>query len=193
MTDNSGENVKPPLSRLARLDKHLFAFESLLNFIGGIIIFALIALTIINVLGRWMFDYPISGYIDWIEQSMAFFAFLGIAYCQRQGAHIRMDIVVKKLKRRWLWFSEFLTSTIMLLVTLILVYGSSLHALRAFELGDSSMDIELPTWPAKMIVPIALSFLALRLCLQMFGYARLFWSPNSKPVGIPKPTVSIKE
>jgi TRAP-type C4-dicarboxylate transport system permease small subunit len=162
-----------------------FAFESLLNLIGGIVIFLLIILATVNVLGRWLFSLPISGYIDWVEQAMAFIALLGIAYTQREGVHIRMDILVGHLHGRWLWFTELLSVVLMLAVTLILVAGSYLHFWRAYQIGDSSLDINLPTWPAKLVVPIALSVLALRLVLHIWGYLRAIWQGGEQPVAVP--------
>jgi len=170
---------------LSKLDRLLFRLETPLNLLGGVIIFALVFLATVNVLGRWLFDLPISGYIDWVEQSMAFFAFLGIAYTQRLGGHIRMDILISHLRGRWLWFSEFLSTLVMFLLTLALVYGSYLHFYRAWEIGDSSLDIDLPTWPAKLVVPVALGFLALRLLLQLWGYLRAIRTGSDTPVAVP--------
>jgi TRAP-type mannitol/chloroaromatic compound transport system permease small subunit len=128
---------------------------------------------------------PVDGYVDWVEQAMAFIAFLGIAYTQRQGAHIRMDIIVGQLRGRLLWFSELLSSVLMLSVTLALVYGSYLHFWRAYDLGDSSLDINLPTWPAKFVVTFALTLLALRLLVQLWGFARALRSNEARPVAVP--------
>ena len=36
--------------------------------------------------------------------------------------------------------------------------------------GDSTIDINLPTWPVKLIVPIMFGFLLTRLLLQIWGY-----------------------
>ena len=60
-------------SVLSRIDRAFFKLESLLTLIGGIVIFLLVFLATANVLGRWIFSWPISGYIDWVEQAMAFF------------------------------------------------------------------------------------------------------------------------
>jgi len=173
------------ITLLEKLDRIFFKLETSLNMLGGIVIFLIVFLTATNVLGRWVFDTPVTGYIDWVEQSMAFFAFLGLAYCQRQGAHIRMDIVINHLKKKMQWFMEIISLSFMLVISVILIYGSSLHALRAYNLGDSSMDIGLVTWPAKMIVPFALSVLVIRLILQLWAYSRLLFSSNALPVGIP--------
>ena len=172
-------------SRLSHLDRLYYRLESALNLVGGIVIFLLVFLATANVLGRWIFTLPISGYIDWVEQAMAFFAFLGIAYTQRDGGHIRMDMLVGNIRGRWLWFVELISTFFMLLITLVLIYGSWLHFLRAYQIGDSSLDINLPTWPAKLVVPVALSVLSLRLMLQLWGYARALKNGGDNPVAVP--------
>lgn len=176
LTDNSA---------LSKADQLYFKLESFFTLIGGIIIFLLVFLAVTNILGRWIFNVPVDGYIDWVEQTMTFFAFLGIAYTQRQGGHIRMDIIVGALKGRVLWFAELVSTTLMLLLTLVLIYGSYLHFLRAYTIGDTSFDINLPTWPAKLVVPVALTVLALRLMLQIWGYFRALKSGELKPVAVP--------
>ncbi|MBW9256740.1 MAG: TRAP transporter small permease [Candidatus Thiodiazotropha sp. (ex. Lucinisca nassula)] len=184
-------------SRLSLADRLFFKLESLLNLIGGITIILLVILATINVLGRWLFSMPIDGYVDWVEQTMAFIAFLGIAYTKRLGGHIRMDILIGQLHGRLLWFAELVSVVLMLLVTLVLIYGSYLHFWRAYDIGDSSLDINLPTWPAKLVVPFALSVLALRLILQIWGYARAFKEGGEQPIAVPlienAATVAAKE
>jgi len=172
-------------SSLSRLDRLYFRLESLMNLLGGIIILALVLLATVNVLGRWFFSEPVNGYIDWVEQVMSAIAFLGIAYTQRLGEHIRMDIVISRLRGRWIWISELLSTSLMLFLSLVLAYGSYLHFQRAWELGDSSLDIDLPTWPAKLVVPVALGFLSLRLLLQLWGYTRALRNDSSSPVAVP--------
>jgi len=116
---------------------------------------------------------------------MAFFAFLGIAFTQREGGHIRMDMLVGHIHGRPLWVTELISTILMLMITLILIYGSFLHFLRAYQIGDSSLDINLPTWPAKLVVPVALTVLALRLLLQVWGYARAIKEGGDEPVAVP--------
>ncbi|QTN43367.1 TRAP transporter small permease subunit [Marinobacter salsuginis] len=172
-------------STLSRLDRLFFRLESLLTLAGGFAIFLLVLLATVNILGRWIFSSPISGYVDWVEQAMAFIAFLGIAYTQRMGGHIRMDILVGKFRGRYLWFTELVTTLLMLAVTSVLIYGSYMHFWRAYTIGDSSLDINLPTWPAKLVVPIALTILAMRLLLQLWGYMRALKQGGDKPVAVP--------
>lgn len=172
-------------SLLSKTDRYFFKVESLFNLMGGLVIFAVVILAVLNILGRKLFDMPVSGYIDWTEQSMAFFAFFGIAYCQRLGGHIRMDIFIGMLKGRALWFVEMLSTSLMLVITVLLVIGSYQHFLRAWTNGDSSFDIDLPTWPSKLVVSVMLSLLALRLLLNIWGYFIAFKQGAVRPVAVP--------
>ncbi len=182
---SSSSTVLEDESLLSRLDRTYFKLESMLNLIGGLVIFLIVLLAVANILGRKLFDLPVSGYIDWTEQAMAFFAFFGIAYCQRLGGHIRMDILVGSLRGRALWFFELISTILMLSIVVVLVYGSYFHFLRAWTNGDSSFDIDLPTWPAKLVVPVMLTLLALRLLLNVWGYTLALIHGGDKPVAVP--------
>lgn len=148
-------------------------------------------LAVTSVGGRNFFNHPIPGYVDWIEQAMPLIAFIGISYCQRLGGHIRMDILIGLLKGRSLWIAEFIGTLLIMVLILLLVWGSWAHFERSFDWSapywsrDSSLDIRLPLWPAKLLVPMAFSVLFLRLVLQVWGYARAIISGTLQPVAVP--------
>jgi len=112
-------------------------------------------------------------------------SFLAVSAMQRVGGHIRMELVVRKLDGRTLWFVELMGTLIALFIIVVLLYYSSTALVRAFELGDSTIDRELPTWPSKLWVPVAFSVLILRLVVQTFGYFRLLITPDAPPIGVP--------
>ena len=120
-------------SKLSRFDRVFFQVESTLNVASGFVILALVCLAATNVIGRKLLNAPLPGFIDWVEQFMAVFAFVGIAYCQREGGHIRMDLALGRLKGRSLWFSELLTTLLILLLVTALGYGSWHHFLRSLR------------------------------------------------------------
>ncbi|MEL6785192.1 MAG: TRAP transporter small permease, partial [Pseudomonadota bacterium] len=148
-------------------------------------------LAVVSVTGRNFFNAPLPGYVDWIEQAMPVIALTGVAYVQRLGGHIRMDLFVGMAKGRVLWVVEFITVALMLMVTLLLLWGSFSHFGRSFDFAaplwsrDSSMDIAIPLWPAKLIVPIAFFVLALRFVLQLWAYGRAIATGSEHPVAVP--------
>lgn len=174
-----------PTSRVGRFDLWYGRFEAALNFIAGVSIFLLMLIGVGQIVGRQVFGAPIYGYIDYIEQATAIFAFLGVAYCQRLGTHIRMEFLLTLLPRRWLWRVEAFATLVALVIIGALIYASWFNFQRAWELGDSTMDIRLPVWPGKLMVPFALSTLWLRLALQLAGYLRLALRPEAAPEGVP--------
>ena len=171
--------------RLDRADRALGLIENGLNLCAGALIFALMLLGVAQIVLRTVFDAPIFGYIDIVEVSMVGFAVLSIAFVQRVGAHVRMEILVARLKGRWLWLTELAGTALAAFIVGVLIPYSWRHFGRAFDFGDSTIDIELATWPAKLVVPLALSVLLIRLLVQLAGYWRLLLHPSLEPVAVP--------
>lgn len=183
--------VLPDDSLLSKIDRRLYRIEGVLALMSGIAVFSLVLLAVVSVGGRNLFNQPLPGYVDWIEQAMPLIAFMGIAYTQRDGGHIRMDMLVGALKGRPLYLVELITTLAMLILMILMVWGTWSHFQRSFDFGaplwsrDSSMDISLPLWPAKLLAPVAFSVLCLRLCLQIWAYGRAFIRNEERPVAVP--------
>ncbi len=178
-------------SLLSRLDRALLKVETMFAFFSGLAAFSLMFLAVYSVGGREFFANPMLGYVDWIELLMPLIAIMGVAYVQRNGVHIRMDIIVGQFSGRLLWAIEFIMILLMLLVILALVWGSWAHFDRSFDMSkplwsrDSTIDVGLPIWPSKLIVPVAFAVLSLRLLLQAVGYGRAFVLGLDRPVAVP--------
>ena len=166
-------------------DRWLSKLEDLFALLAAISIFVLMLLGIAQVLGRQLFSMPISGYIDLVELSMATFAFMAVAYCQRLSGHVRMDLFVRMAQGRARWLMEFFSTVLPLLLIGVLIYYSWDHFMRAYTSGDSTIDMEYPVWPSKLLVPLSFGLLFLRLLLQSIGYWRLLLNPDASPVLVP--------
>jgi C4-dicarboxylate transporter, DctQ subunit len=173
----------PQWLRLA--DAGLSHVEDSLNLIAALAVFFLMFVGVAQIIGRTVFDFAIYGYIDWMEQASSLFAFLGIAYAQRLGSHIGMDLTMG-WRPSIRWKIELFGVAVAIAIITVLIYASFTNFLRAWSIGDSTMDIRLPTWPAKLMVPLALSVLWLRLSLQICGYLRMIAHPDAQPVAVPK-------
>ena len=170
---------------LARADAQLFKMESFFNLTSAMLILFLMLLAVVQVVGRKFFNFPIPGYVDWVEMAMAIFCFLSIAYTQKLGGHVRMELFIGRFSGRLLWGLEIIgTLVAMWIIAVLAVYGWD-HFVRAWVIGDSSIDIQIPIWPGKLIVVIAFISLELRLLVQLFGFMRLYVHPDAEPIGIP--------
>ena len=169
---------------LGTIDRGLFRVEQGFALLAAACVFALMMIAVFQIAARKFFNAPLFGYIDMVEIAMATFAFLGISYAERLGAHIRMEILIGMLKGRALWLAEFVGIALSLFVIGVLVYYGYQHALRAYYSGDSTIDAGYLWWPSKMMVPLAFSLLWLRLLFSLFCYARLLLNPDAQPIGI---------
>ncbi len=187
----SASKILEDESLLSRLDRLFIKLERIFALLSGLAVFSLMFLAVYSVTGRKFFNSPLAGYVDWIEQIMPLIAVMGISWVQREGGHIRMDLLVGRLKGRALWAAELISVLLILLLMVCLVYGSWSHFGRSFDFSspmwsrDSSIDIGLPIWPAKLLVPIAFSTICLRLLLQVWAYGCAFVRNSETPVAVP--------
>ena len=178
-------------SLLSRLDRGLVPVERVMALLSGLAAFSLMFLAVYSVGGREFFESPLMGYVDLIEALMPLIAIMGVSYVQRNGGHIRMDILIGALRGRVLWLVELVMVVLILVLMVALVWGAWSHFDRSFDCArpwcsrDSSIDISLPIWPSKLVVPIAFAVLVARLVLQAVGYARAFWLGLDRPVAVP--------
>lgn len=176
----------------------LLKLERLLALLSGLAVFSLMFLAAFSVGGRKFFASPLPGYVDWIEVLMPLMAIMGIAYVQRDGGHIRMDILIGRLRGRALWAAELLSVLLIFGLILLLLWGAWAHFDRSFDMSrplwsrDSTIDIGLPVWPSKLIVPVAFAVLSLRLLLQIWGYGRALVLGLDRPIAVPL-TTTIEE
>ena len=178
-------------SLLSRLDILLLKLERFCALISGLTIFSLMFLAVYSVSGRKFFNAPLAGYVDYIEAALPIIAIMGVSYVQRDGSHIRMDIFVSLLRGRALWLFELISVFFILALILCLTWGAWLHFDRSFDCSrpfcsrDSSIDIGLPIWPSKLVVPFAFTVLSFRLILQAIGYSKALYLDLEKPAAVP--------
>ncbi len=73
----------------------------------------------------------------------------------------------------------------LLLSGVLFVYSWD-HAMRAYYLGDSSIDAQIPLWPSKLVVPISLAMLFVRLLVSLWAYLRVLIDPRKGFIGVPE-------
>ena len=111
-----------------------------------------IAFNFINVVGRYVTGFTLTG-VDEIEIYMLIWiAFLDAAVVTWRGDHLRMDLIVKALApplQRAIYVFE---AAVLLLVTTFVAWHSFLYVQRIFRLGAVSDIAHVPTWIAHSAV-----------------------------------------
>ena len=164
----------------------MLRIEGALNAASGWLILALMFLLVAVVVMRALFDQPLRGQVDLVTMMVPSFAFLGLSWCYRLAGHVRMDIVLRAMPGRPRIMAELVGALVALAVAAILVAGTFRDARRAYRFGDTSMDVQLLTWPARALITLGLAVFALRMLLVVWGWARALRDPGAPAIGVPE-------
>jgi len=164
-------------STLSKLDRALLRVETFLALLSGLAVFSLMVLAVVSVTGRNALNAPLPGYVDWIEQAMPLIAFMGIAYVMREGAHIRMDILVSKLRGRGLYIFELITTLAVLLLMVLLVWGTWAHFARSFDFAAPmwSRDSYIGLWVTGGLLVLVVMGMRVAFAAGFAGLVGLVW------------------
>jgi len=149
--------------------------EYFMFFIGSSIIMMLMFLLTAEVIGRYVFNKPIPGQMEFIESLLPVTVLIGLAITQRKYGNVRMDLFLSKakgkLRKYWEATLQFVTFLIMLPCG---IFGT-IWFFEQVNLGDRTEQMEIVLWPFKMWIPIGFAMLLIR-CLaegiQWINHAR---------------------
>lgn len=162
------------------VDRLLGHVERSAALVAGILIMVLMTMVCAEVLGRGLFNHPLRGSIDIVEQLMIALVTLGVAYGQSHFGNVRMTLISDRFTGRKKWLNEIFALGIGLFVVAILTKGSWMNLMRSWNNGGDTPEIGIPLWPGIAIVTGALALLGLRLLLQLLEAVRLLARPTDR-------------
>ena len=132
-------------SAAATLEKGVAPASKFFNYIACAALCVMPIPVFVNVLLRHTFSYSIPGDIELQEFLMLFLVFFGLASVQQDGGgHIRIDLVVRKLKGRVRTAVETFTYLMSFLITLLISSQLVNQGIKKFQNGEISKSLELP-------------------------------------------------
>jgi TRAP-type C4-dicarboxylate transport system permease small subunit len=134
-----------------------------LAIIGMSFIFPLIFLTIIDVLGRGLFDKPLPGTFELSEYLLSIVILLSAGYTQQVKGHVSVDFIIKRFSGRTKIIINLITVSASLFVIGLLIYKGILEALQERTVSDT---LRIPQKPFKFLVPIGCSALFWELLVE---------------------------
>ena len=158
-------------SLLRVIEGNIRHIEDWLNLTSVFIIMFLMFFATTEILGRYIFNAPVPGHVEIVELIMAGVVFFGIAYTERVGGHVRMELFITRvLKGRAYHIAEAITTTLSLFVYLFIVVYTFKFALFSLQMGDVTAYINWPTWPSKFAIPLGGFFLCIRFVIELIQH-----------------------
>jgi len=122
-----------------------------------------VALAFTNVVARYVFGSSLTWAGELTVYLFLWSAFFGAAYCFKEDAHISITILLEKVPPR-VAKALLLLSHLVTFIYLAAVswYGYE-YLLLDIDLGERSIDLDIPMWIPYLAIPVAFAFAAYRV------------------------------
>ncbi len=134
--------------------------------VSGLILLALIGLTFVDVVLRYIFSAPFLGAKDLLQMGMVLVISLAFPFTWRMGGHIVVDLIpdygVQALTRA----RDSAVRLIGILIFALLAWQAWIRADDAVLFNEATNMIEVPFQPFFWVLSIAAAFQAVVLCVE---------------------------
>ncbi|MCW8890685.1 MAG: TRAP transporter small permease [Sedimenticola sp.] len=139
---------------------------------GGLILLALALMTVVSVLGRYLFSLPIPGDFELVEVGCAITVFAFLPYCQLHSGNVVVDFFTMNVGVKTRGRMDSVGSVIFGIIAALLTWRLALGGYDMFRYEEQTMILGLSRWWG--FIPIVAS-LAL-LTVVCFYTASRQWS-----------------
>lgn len=147
--------------------------EEWLTLLAAVAVGAMMVITTADVVMRRVFEVHVKGSYVFVALLFVFVIFFGLAYAQRQDAHISIGVVYDRLPRKARRPIEGVALVISLVLFCLVTWYSAQSAWFNFLAGDTLLGaIPVVTWPSRFAVPVGAGLLSLRFLVQIIRLAR---------------------
>lgn len=156
--------------------KIIHIFDRTLSFLAGvagcIIIFLMLSVSY-EVVTRYFFNRPTVWVIEIGEYLLLYMLFLGTAWVLKREGHVKMDLLLNRLKPRAKSLVNFGTSFICLVCFLILTWYGVQAVLFSARIGYyKGSVIEIPEVFIIVIIPIGSFLLSIQFIRRTYGFLK---------------------
>lgn len=133
----------------------------LMRRIAEISMFSMMCLTMLDVAGRYLFNFPVIGSVELTELLMVAVIFSGIALSSSVRGHVTVDLIAMALDGRVRRFQRLLGEGISLVIIAMLAVVSWSKAAEVADYGDRTAVLLIPIAPAAYFMAAMLTLTTL--------------------------------
>ena len=147
-------------------EKTTRTISNALGAVGAGVLFALMLITGIDVVGRYVFKSPLTGAYEMSELAMASVVLLGWAYTQVEKAHVDIDLVYNRLPPFLQRFLDLLIPLLGLTLFVFITWQSVNFVNDSIGWHETTEMLHLPVWVFKLLITIGAVSLSLRFVTE---------------------------
>ncbi|HZD91981.1 MAG TPA: TRAP transporter small permease, partial [Pseudolabrys sp.] len=135
--------------------------------ISSIATFIMMLLVVANVIGRYLFNRPVTGTLEITESLLVVIIFGSVALTQFDGGHIRVNLVTRRLSRGAARILSIVAMSCGCAFFTWCSYAAWIYAAQSYSFGEQEWgEIVFPLWPMKFIVFFGIALLAFQFLLD---------------------------
>ncbi len=144
-------------------------FSYFLSKLGCVSLCAMMCLTVVDVVGRYVFNAPILGAFEITSflVSILIFSFLG--YAQSQKAHVTVDILVNIFPKKMQLAVKLFNYIIGFFVMILISWKGFEKAIEAKAAGDSPMNLPVPDHPFIFFLALGCGIMCIEFLRDILG------------------------
>lgn len=151
-----------------QLDKIVFMLNSITHKFSKLILFLLMFLTTFDVLGRYLFNKPITGTYELTGLAIALMVFFSLGMTQITKDHISIDFLTNKFPVKVRAVLNCITYVFLLILLLLTTWEITQYTQRVWKGNQLSGDLGLPLYIFIILATIGILFFALAILLDIF-------------------------
>jgi len=149
------------------LERGIRAVTNTLAVIAAIILFLMMMLGAADVLGRYLFNRPITGSMEISSIMMASTALFGLAYALVKGSHVNVDMVVSCFRPHTRAIIDFVCTALAFVFFALVTWQATATTIRDWSTGRVIDVIFVPLVPLYLLVTLGTFVLSLELVVRM--------------------------
>jgi TRAP-type C4-dicarboxylate transport system permease small subunit len=118
--------------------------EGAARLVGALALLAMMVLTFLDVIARYVFAAPIYGVVEMIQFLLALMVFVGLALVSSRNEHIVVELFSRALERRWPRTYLAFVCSLSILGLGVMVWALWRATLRAAAHGTASVVLGIP-------------------------------------------------
>ncbi len=123
--------------------------------IATVILAAMAILTFADVLGRYLFHYPLTITLEFTELSMGLIVYLAVGLVTHQKEHVSVDFVTLRMTPKLRAAVDVLVNIISFCYLSVVVWRLFLHSLELYNQGDMTPTFFIILWPFGLAMSVA--------------------------------------
>lgn len=153
-----------------KIYKPIRVIDETVAWIGYVSLVGIIVIVLVDVSGRYVFNMPLRGSVELVQQSMGAFAGFAIMYAALKKGHVALDLILRRFSRRTQRTIQSIFSVLGFLTCAALTYQVFAYkVVTALEITDTTAGpLYIRTAPVLLMLALAMLLCSLTLLLQAF-------------------------